>query len=883
MRRFCAGMMAFLLLAPGVMAARQEVTQSILSNGLRVVIIHNSLSPTATVEENYLVGGDETPAGFPGMAHAQEHMAFRGCSGLSADQIAAIFAQLGGEGNADTQQHITQYFETVAAQDIEVALRVDAACMRSMANSGAEWDKERGAIEQEVARDLSNPVYAFLTRANRDLFSGTSYAHDPLGTKESFDLTTAALLQKFYQRWYVPNNAILVISGNVDPEKTLATVKDLYGSIPRRPIPARAPVRLQPVKTERFTVPSDFPYTIVAVAYRLPGTDSPDYAASRVLADVLASQRAAIYELVPQGKALDAGFQVAESYRKASMGLAYAAVPAGSDSAAIIDALLGISEEYSSHGVPEDLVAAAKRGEAAAAEFSRSSVPGLAELWSEALAAEGRKSPQEDVDAIQRVTVADVNRVAKTWLLKRNAVIGTLLPQPSEKASAGDKFGGAEQVTSAPTKPVALPPWADNLVKQVKIPSWDLQPTDMRLENGIRLIVQPENVSDMVAVAGEIRHEPDLETPSGKEGVLSVLDGLFSYGTTGLDRLAFQKALDDIAANETAGTSFSVQVLHKYFDRGVQLLADNELHPALPASAFDIVKQQTGQALDGLLKSPGYQAEWASKEGLLPPKDPALRQATPDTVASLTLEDVKQYYAATFRPDLTTIVVIGAVKPEEAKATVEKWFGSWKAEGPAPEIDLPPVPANRAASTVVPDPTRIQDSVELSEEIPMNRFDPDYYPLQLGQHVLGGGFYATRLYRDLRQNAGYVYSVENHLLAGRTRTIFGVSYASDPGNVSKARALVQRDLVDMQTNPVSASELQLAKALLLRQVPLAQSSESQIASGLLARAVIGLPLEEPVLAAKRYYEITAEQIRDAFAKWIRPADFVQVVQGPAPK
>jgi zinc protease len=267
----------------------------------------------------------------------------------------------------------------------------------------------------------------------------------------------------------------------------------------------------------------------------------------------------------------------------------------------------------------------------------------------------------------------------------------------------------------------------------------------------------------------------------------------------------------------------------------------------------------------------------------LPPKDPALRQATPETVASLTLDDVKQYYAATFRPDLTTIVVIGAVTPEEAKATVEKWFGSWNAAGPTPEIDLPPVPANRAASTVVPDPARVQDSVELTEEIPMNRFDPDYYPLQLGQHVLGGGFYATRLYRDLRQNAGYVYSVDNHLLAGRTRTIFGVSYASDPGNVSKARALVQRDLVDMQTNPVSPSELQLAKALLLRQVPLAQSSESQIASGLLARAVIGLPLEEPVLAAKRYYEITAEQIRDAFAKWIRPADFVQVVQGPSPK
>ena len=80
---------------------------------MRVVIIPNKLAPVVTVEANFLVGGDETPAGFPGMAHAQEHMAFRGCAGMTADQTAAIYALLGGEDNADTQQNITQYFATV--------------------------------------------------------------------------------------------------------------------------------------------------------------------------------------------------------------------------------------------------------------------------------------------------------------------------------------------------------------------------------------------------------------------------------------------------------------------------------------------------------------------------------------------------------------------------------------------------------------------------------------------------------------------------------------------------------------------------------------------------------------------------------------------------
>src|SRR5579872_3405634 len=138
------GLAAVLLFAQPQAQQKQtgevDVTRATLDNGMRVVILRDPLAPVVTVEENYLVGGNETPSGFPGMAHAQEHMAFRGCSGLTADQIAAIFAQLGGEGNADTQQNITQYFETVAAQDLETTLRVDAACMRSVDNSAQEWD-----------------------------------------------------------------------------------------------------------------------------------------------------------------------------------------------------------------------------------------------------------------------------------------------------------------------------------------------------------------------------------------------------------------------------------------------------------------------------------------------------------------------------------------------------------------------------------------------------------------------------------------------------------------------------------------------------------------------------------------------------------------------
>src|SRR5579883_3003564 len=113
--------LAFSFGQPGPTSAnRPAVERATLANGLRVIAVRDPLAPVVTVEENYLAGADETPPGFPGTAHAQEHMAFRGCSGLSGDQIAAIYAQLGGIDNADTQQHITQYFATVPVEDLDV-------------------------------------------------------------------------------------------------------------------------------------------------------------------------------------------------------------------------------------------------------------------------------------------------------------------------------------------------------------------------------------------------------------------------------------------------------------------------------------------------------------------------------------------------------------------------------------------------------------------------------------------------------------------------------------------------------------------------------------------------------------------------------------------
>jgi len=861
--------------------SKEGVLRATLTNGLEVIIVRNTLAPVITTMVNYRVGSDEAPAGFPGTAHATEHMMFRGSPGLSADQLAAISAAFGGDDNADTQQAVTQYFFTTPAENLEVALRVEATRMRDLLPDESLWTKERGAIEQEVAQDLSNPEYVFYEQLLAAMFKGSPYEHSALGTRPSFDKTTDADLRKFHNTWYVPNNAVLVVAGNVEPQTVLEQVKKVFGGIPSKQPPARPEFNFGTVQPDLMKLDTDLPYGLTAITFRFPGADNPDFAAAQILSDVLSSQRGKLYGLVPEGKALSAEFDY-ETLQKSGLGYAMAGFPAGGDSTNLVNEVKAILLGEITNGVSAELVEAAKRREIISAELQKNSVAGLASAWSTAVAIEGRNSPEDDINLFRAVTVDDVNRVANKYLDFDHAITAILTPAPSDKPISGKSFGGGESLVSTKNADVKLPSWAKQITEQLPVPATILSPLVTNLPNGIKLIVQPETISDTVSIYGRVKNNPKVQMPAGQDGAGEALDKLFSYGTKSLDRLAFQKALDDIGANESAGADFSLQVLPDQFERGTQLLADNELSPAMPEADFKIIQEQLVASAAGEIKSPGHIAGHALMAALFPENDPARRETTPDSVKSLTIDDIKKYYAAAFRPDLTTIVVIGNIAPERAVAVISRCFGGWTADGEKPNTLFPPAPTNTVSVTHVPDASRVQDKITLAETLPLTRTNEDYYALQLGNHVLGGGFYATRLYRDLREKSGLVYFVDSSFTVGLTRGVYQVEYACDPPNVSKARAVILRDLKDMQKKKVTAQELHQAKLMLLRDIPLAESSVDYIAQGWLAYSVLGLPLDERVHAGRIYVKLDAKDVRHAFAKWLRSDGLVQVTQGPIP-
>ncbi len=855
------------------------VTRATLANGLRIVVLRDTLAPVVSTVLNYEVGADDET--IYGLAHATEHMMFRGSKTVDETQMGEIPAITGGNLDADTQNEITQYFFTMPSQYIDIALHLEASRATGLLLNQSSWAVERGAIKQEVVQDNSSALYRLGVKVLDHMLGGTPYADDGLGSLYSFDhQVNSPQLHAFYNAWYHPNNAVFIVVGDVDPSSTISEVKQLFGQIPAAKLPPRKPVVLHPLTPATYHDDSDEAYTVVQLNFRFPGYQDSDYAASQVLSDVLNSQRSDLYGLVASGKALATEFDDSP-YPYAGLATAQSTVPVSTSPQAAIADVRTVLDGYLKNGIPQTLVDAAKAREVADLEFKGNSIESLAFEWSQALAVEHRHALADDVDAIRKVTVDDVNRVMRRYIVERTATISYAVPKNAGEAK-GEPERHTENNTIEPKTHEPLPPWASHVLSNLSVPRQTTNPTTFKLANGMTLIVQPESITHTVVVRGRIRANEALEAPTMPAGVAGISEELLPYGTATYDRLGYQTQLDAISAAVDTGTDFTLAVLSADFDRGVQLLADDELHPSFPNDAFASVKDLALGEVTGAQTSPDHIAGVKMADGLYPAGDPERIFATPDSIKRIGLDDVKKWYATAYRPDLATIVVIGDVTPDAAKATFDKWFGGWNAVGPPPPVDLPAVPNNSPSSTVVPAIGHSQDSVQLVETLGLTRENPDYAPLELANTVLSDGGSAAQLFHDLRDVHGYVYYVDSAFGIGRTRSTFTISFGSFPENVGKAQALAFAALRTMAAKPVTPERLRRAQALLLSKVPLREQSYNGVAQQLLGYASEGLPLDQATIDAQRELSVTPPQAQAAFAKWVRPNGFVRVVIGPPP-
>jgi zinc protease len=870
--------------APTAGSSGSDVLKATLKNGLQVVIVRNTLAPVVSTDLTYLVGSRDDPSDVPGMAHAQEHMMFRGTKNLSTAELGTIATALGGDFNAQTSEMTTQYQFTVPAQDVDAVLRIESDRMRDVLDLQSQWQNERGAIEQEVARDEAAPGNDFFTDASAIAFKGTPYEHPGVGTKAAFDAVTGPRIKQFWSRWYAPNNAVLVIAGNVDQQKTLAAIRARFESIPSKTLPAHEAAHFQPLRRTVIKRNTTLAYPLAAVGFRMPGLDNPDFLASFVLQGVLGANRGQLHQLGDDGLALEGEWQSMPYVREAQLGFAIAALAPGSDPDSMVRKLEGIMNDYRAHGVPRDLFESTKRRLIADQELSRNSIGSLASDWADTIALDREPSIAYEQELIGRVTLEDVNRVAKQYLDINHAVVGSLTPAVGASQSQPPAPAGGTRENPLGKQPAIthLPGWGTALVHDVSIPAASLSPQSSKLPNGITLIVQPETISDSVFVYGSVKTAPSLQEPQGKEGVSRVLEGMYGYGTTTQDRTAFQRAQDAIDSTIGGGSSFGIQTTSRNFDRSMTLLGQNELQPRLDQGTLDVVRRRAIDGLQTELGSSHALALQRAAEKLLPFNDPELRQPTVAGVQGLSLDDVKNYYAKTMRPDLTTIVVVGNVTAAQARAAVDRAFGAWKATGPTPVTDLSPVPLNPPGEVKIPLPNIRQDYVTLEQLVPLQRSAPQYYPLLLGNTVLGGGSLGpeqSRLFRDIRQNAGLVYSINSQYVSGGARSRFSIEFACAPSNESHIESLVNEELAQMRKEPIGDFELSLMKASLVRRMLLGGASVSQIGSSFLDYSTSGLPLDQAQIDAQKMLATDANAIQQAFSTYIKPENFVRTIEG----
>ncbi len=384
-----------------------------------------------------------------------------------------------------------------------------------------------------------------------------------------------------------------------------------------------------------------------------------------------------------------------------------------------------------------------------------------------------------------------------------------------------------------------------------------------------------------IVLSAHVHTSPQLYEPKGKDGVASLASSLLDFGTTTYDYKDFQAQLDAIAASVSLGTDFAMKARAQDFDRAVALLADGELHPSFAANYFALVQKnalQTTVAMDG---RPETQALIARLNAIYAKGDPRRRRATEKTLSSITLDDVKRWYAFAYRPDLTTISIVGDVDPNHARAIVQQYFGSWKATGPRPTFKFPNLEHRKSATSVtVKSASAKQSSVTLTQALALHRGDPDVVALELANTILSGEGTGSLLFRNVREAKGYVYSIDSSFDVSRSGATFSIDFASDPKNVQHAQTAALAEIERMRHDVLPVQTLQQAKALLIARDIVELDTYNGVADDLLSSAESGIDANDTYQYYTRLLSTTPQNLRDAMRRWIDPAHLSRVVVAP---
>ncbi|MFW5815340.1 MAG: M16 family metallopeptidase [Wenzhouxiangella sp.] len=872
----------------------EGISEYRLDNGLRVLLMPDPSRPTATINITYFVGSKHESYGETGMAHLLEHMLFYGTP--DHQDIKAEISERGGFANGTTWYERTNYFQTLPAgeENLEWAIRMEADRMVNSIVDADDLASEMTVVRNEFEMGETNPIGVLMQRVMATAYLWHGYGRSTIGARSDIESVPIERLHSFYRRYYQPDNAVLILSGNIEPERSLALVEKYFGAIeaPERsgdmllwPTYTRDPVQ----DGERsITVRRSGTVRALMAAFHVPAAAHEDFAAVEVLAHLLGDMPSGrLYDRLVDSEMATQVAAFSLRLREPSLLLLFAQTRDGQDldevETAVLDALDSLTDKPPSEEEVRRAINALTRN----MEMTLNDSGRVGIQLSEWAAAGDWRLMFLHRDRIEQVTVDDVVRVADRYLRSNNRTVGRFYPE--------NRPARAE----IPEAPDLQPLLADYTGREDRVAgeAFDPSPANIEdrlirfeLENGAKVALLPKQTRGQRVFGRITMRTGDLESLTGLGEVPSTTGSMLGRGTENLTRQQIRDRIDELQSSLSVGGGATVGAsLETQREQLLPLLDVAEemlVRPVFPEEELNELKRQQLNGLDEQRDDPG-----AVAGRMLARHFNTVDPAHPDYVAdwdeqAARIEAVERDELVDFHRSHygfgpgTTISFVGDFDPEELRAALESRFGGWTAQTPFERIDreLEPIVPMTLSAQLDDKANAVligRTSFAMSDE------HPDYPALSLAGHLIGGGFLSSRLATRIRDQEGLSYGVGAGFSASSLDEIgsFQAFAMFAPENRATLVEVMFEELNRVVSDGFEADEIETGRRGYLQQRELQRSNDASLAGMLNANLYLDRDMFHQARFEQTLEQLGAEEVNAAVRRHFDPERITTAVAG----
>jgi len=871
-----------------------------LPNGLTVILSRDTRIPMVAVNLWYHVGPANEEPGRTGFAHLFEHMMFQSSKHVPEDSHFKLLEAAGASDiNGTTDSDRTNYFETIPANQLELALWLESDRMGYLVDKldQPSLSNQQDVVRNERRQSVENQPYGLAEeQLVQSLFPPKHpYYGNVIGSHEDIQAAKLDDVRRFFRQYYAPNNASLAIVGDFDPAATKALVTKYFSTLKRGPAVPPIKAETPKITTERrkdVTARVELPR--VYMAWITSPILKPGDADADIAAGILGGGRSSrLYKKLVYEK------QIAQNVSAQQQSLIL-----GSVFQIEATARPGHTADELEKAIDEELAAfRTKPADASEIERARnrietSIIGGLEVLGGFGGVADRLNSYnhylgtpdylEKDILRYRSVTPATVQTFAKDQLAQNARVVMHVTPgQPAPLAQVATPPAPQGGAAAAAESINADEPWRNEIPKPAAARPLQLAtPLSETLPNGLTLILSERRGLPIVAANLVLKTGSDAN-PLDKPGLANFVAAMLDEGTATRSSLQIADEIAQLGASLNTGstmdaTTVSSRSLTKNFGKTLDVLADVVLHPAFPAEE---IERQRASRLAGLVQqrdNPSQVAAQVMASALYGPKHPYgyAEVGTEAAVKAVMRSDMEAFWKQNFVPNNSALVVAGDISMPELKALAEKAFGSWQRGTPAQPALAEPM-RTKARVVIVDKPGSPQTQVRVAS-IGAARSSPDFRPMQVMNLALGGLF-SSRINMNLREAHGYTYGASSGFAFRRAPGPFQVASGIRTDVTAAAIDEIFKELRGMVDKPVGAEELSKAKDALANSLPGAFESSSNAVGNFSNVFIYNLGLDYYTKYAAQVNAVTTDQTLAMAKKYLVPDTMVVIAVGDRAK